>query len=88
MATISRLKPDAALHAPETQFDDPWQLAAEVGLTRGQKLAALRRWEQKLVHEMAAAGEGMPTPDSQAWQADLLAEIGKAILSLQGESPA
>ncbi len=87
MGTISRLKPDAARHAPETQFKDPWQLAAEVGLTRGQKLAALRRWEQTVVHELTAAGEGMTSGDATTPQAELLAEIGKAILSLQGETP-
>ena len=60
MGTISRLKPDAARHAPETQFNDPWQLAAEVGLTRGQKLAALRRW-------LATQGQSVPDRRWRQW---------------------
>ena len=42
---------------------------------------------ETLVHELAAGSEGMPTLASQAWQADLLAEIGKAIAALQGHLP-
>ena len=86
MSTISRLRSQEARLNPETQFDDPFQLANEVGLTRGQKLAALRRWEQKLTHEMAAASEGMPSTDTDGVKAALLSDIGQAILQLEGQA--
>lgn len=86
MSTISRLKSQEARLNPETQFENPAQLVSEIGLTRGQKLAALRRWEQKIAHELAAASEGMPSTDEDATKAALLSEIGRAILELEGRA--
>ena len=87
MGTISRLKPQNAREQPASVFADPWQLVAEIAMTRGEKLAALRRWEQSVIDEMTAANEGMPPAEADGEQAALLTEIGKAILSLEGETP-
>jgi hypothetical protein len=43
MSTISHLNTDAARLDPESVFADPAALVSEPGLTRRQKLAALKR---------------------------------------------
>ncbi len=82
MAVISSLNTDQARFNPETQFRTPRELAAAVGLTRGQKLAGLRRWEQKIADQLRASDEGMPAPDSTA-DAELLREIGRIVDELE-----
>jgi hypothetical protein len=59
MPQISRLSIARARLEPEAVFDHPDQLLAEVLLTRGQKIAALRRWRQSLEDRIRAAEEGM-----------------------------
>lgn len=83
MSTISSLNTDQARFNPETQFKSPRDLAAAVGLTRGQKLAGLRRWEQKVADQLRASDEGMPTNDRAAADAELLREIGEVVEDLE-----
>ena len=63
----------------EPAFARPLDIVTEVGLTRGQKLAALDRWEQTLKERLRATGEGMAPPEGQtADEAALIEEIAKA----------
>ena len=50
------------------------------GLTRGQKIAALERWNQTLLDRIRATGEGMePPPGQTAEEAATVEEISKAL---------
>ena len=63
----------------ETVFARPLDIVSEIGLTRGQKLAALDRWEQSLKDRLRASGEGMTPPTEQTThEAGVLEEIAKA----------
>jgi len=59
MGVISHLNTHEARFNPEAVFAEPEALEAEVGLTAGQKLAALERWsldvEARLVVEAGDA---------------------------------
>ncbi len=62
MGTIMRINVDKARFDPATVFLRPMDIVAEPGLTRGQKLATLKRWSDSLHAQLAAASEGMQTP--------------------------
>ena len=65
-------------------FDHPRDLIAEVGLTRGQKLATLARWRQYLIDKIRATGEGMtPASGETSAEAIMLSEVEKAEIELQ-----
>lgn len=88
MSEIMRLNPDKARQDPETVFDRPADIEKHVGLTRGQKLATLRRWEVDVTQRLEATDEGMPSNGTSADDAALLKEISIVIEALTaGEEP-
>ncbi len=88
MSEIMRLNPDKARQDPETVFDRPADIEKHVGLTRGQKLATLRRWEADVTQRLEATDEGMPSNGTSVDDAALLKEISIVIEALTaGEEP-
>lgn len=78
MAEIGRLERETAKHDPRQVFSSPSELAVEVMLTRGEKLATLDRWRTMVLQELAAADEGMQTRGAGSRHARELDEIEKA----------
>ncbi len=82
MSEIMRIKPEKARQDPETFFDHPGDIEKELGLTRGQKLATLKRWEADVTQRLKATTEGMPANGTSADDSALLKEIKIAIDAL------
>ena len=75
-STISHIHShDEARFNPEGEFEHPSELASAVGLTRGEKLAALDRWEFQVERRLAAGSEGMPTWGRASADLKLLEDI-------------
>jgi hypothetical protein len=88
MSEIMRIVPDKARQDPETVFSRPADVEKHVGLTRGQKLATLKRWEADVMQRLAATAEGMPPNDKGSDDAALLKEIRIVIDAINaGEEP-
>jgi len=88
MSEIMRINPDKARLDPETVFARPADIEKHVGLTRGQKLATLRRWEADVVQRLEATTEGMPSNDTTSADAALLKEIKIVIEAIAaGQEP-
>lgn len=88
MSEIMRIVPDKARQDPETVFDRPADIEKHLGLTRGQKLATLKRWETDVTQRLKATAEGMPDNDSTLVDAALLKEIKIVIEAINvGEEP-
>lgn len=88
MSEIMRIEPEKARQDPEAVFDRPADIENEVGLTRGQKIATLKRWEVDVTRRLESTDEGMPSNDENADDADLLKEIKMVIDAIQtGEKP-
>ena len=89
MSTISHLNRERALSNPEAEFANPEALLAEVGLTRGEKIGALRRWADLVERRLAAGNEGMPVNDTEERDAELKRVIGiaKERLEHPGDEP-
>ncbi len=88
MSEIMRINPDKARQDPETVFDRPADIEKHVGLTRGQKLATLRRWEADVTQRLEATVEGMPSNGTNSDDAALLKEIRVVIEAINaGEEP-
>jgi hypothetical protein len=75
MSEIMRINPDKAKQDPEAVFARPTDIEKHVGLTRGQKLATLRRWEADVTQRLEATTEGMPSNDTTSEDSALLKEI-------------
>ncbi|MGE0765128.1 MAG: hypothetical protein AB7L90_01570 [Hyphomicrobiaceae bacterium] len=82
MTEIARLSRATAKQNPGEVFENPAALAAEVMLTRGEKLGALERWRRDVLLEMTATGEGMRADPHTGRPARLLREIDAAIREL------
>jgi len=82
MTTIARLSRTAAKVNPGEAFASPADLAAEIMLTRGEKLGALERWRRDILLEMTVTGEGMRTHGLSGRLAMRLDEIDAAIREL------
>lgn len=61
MTTIARLNRSRAKDMPGSVFDAPHEIASEILLTRGEKLATLQRWRDDVLREISASTEGMRT---------------------------
>jgi hypothetical protein len=75
MSTLSHIDTEAARFNPESTFDHPRQIVDAIGLTLGQKVATLRRWEELVTRRLAATSEGMPpngTTDENVRLLDLI----------------
>ena len=85
MSMIVHINTEAARLDPASVFTRPMDIVAESGLTRGQKLAALKRWADMLQDQLAATSEGMQTPPGTCARAvATLEEIGEAQAQLVG----
>jgi hypothetical protein len=84
MVQIVNLNTEKARLEPDTVFSSPLDIVAEQGLTRGQKIAALKRWEQTLQDRLRATSEGMSPPAGQtANEAAIIERIFKALEFLE-----
>lgn len=89
MSEIMRIEPEKARQDPEAVFDRPADIGKEVGLTRGQKIATLKRWEADVVRRLDSTDEGMPSNGENSNDAVLLKEIKMVIDAIQtGEEAA
>jgi hypothetical protein len=85
MSTISRIKPDQARYDPQSEFGHPARLLESVAMTRGQKIAALDRWEFELQRRIDAGSEGMPTHGLGSEELELLEAVRQARETLRHE---
>jgi hypothetical protein len=83
MSEIMRIEPEKARQDPEAVFNRPADIENEVGLTRGQKIATLKRWEVDVMRRLESTDEGMPPNDENADDAALLKEIKMVIDAIQ-----
>jgi hypothetical protein len=81
MGTVSRLDHDKARNNPEAVFERPEDLSAEVGLTRGEKIAALKRWQGAVQRRLDSADEGM----GQNWRQNRA--VGTHASGASGDAP-
>jgi hypothetical protein len=80
MGEIVNLNVEKARMEPDVVFARPLDIVAEPGLTRGQKIATLKRWHQTLSDRMRATSEGMaPPPGQTSQEAATVEEIAKAL---------
>jgi len=88
MSEIMRISPEKARQDPEAVFGRPADIEKEVGLTRGQKLATLKRWEADVTRRLESTDEGMPSNNENSNDAALLREIRVVIEAINaGEQP-
>jgi hypothetical protein len=88
MSEIMRINPDRARQDPEAVFARPADIEKHVGLTRGQKLATLKRWEADVARRLDSTSEGMPSNDTTSSDSELLKEIKIVIEAIHaGEEP-
>ena len=78
----------AATDDPESNFDSPSALAEHIGLTRGQRLAALERWTFSVRARVDAVSEGMNSHSEGNYTQDveLLRDLEKLIEHLSHEN--
>jgi hypothetical protein len=57
MGTILRINSELARKNPEQVYTRPADIIGEIGLTRGQKIAALKRWEGRVQARLGHAPE-------------------------------
>ena len=72
------LNRDAAKQQPESAFSRPLAIVDEKLLTKGEKLAALERWQHSILEQLRATSEGMPTEGVSAGYMEALEEIEEA----------
>jgi hypothetical protein len=60
---------EEALKDPSGSFDTPDEVVNASGLTRGQKIEILKRWESDARQLMVASDENMPGGEPQQLQA-------------------
>jgi len=88
MSEIMRIEPEKARLDPEAVFERPADIEKEVGFTRGQKLATLKRWEADVMRRIESTDEGMPSNGENSDDASLLKEIKVVMEAIQlGQAP-
>jgi hypothetical protein len=85
MSEISYVNPQQARNNPEMEFASPRDIVDSKGLTRGQKLEALKRWLFDVERRLASDSEGMHQPGQSSSDVKLLEEIKAAQEELAGE---
>jgi hypothetical protein len=85
MAEISYVNARKARENPASEFSRPQDIVDNRGLTRGQKIQALKRWLFDVERRLASDGEGMAQPDASTADVALLEEIKAAQEQLAGE---
>ena len=88
MTEIVKVNTEKSRFEPDAVYAKPIDLVNEPGLTRGQKIAALERWNLSLQDRIRATGEGMaPEAGQTAEESATVVEIAHA-LALLREQPA
>ena len=87
MTNGKALNRDAAKQQPESAFERPLDIVDEKLLTKGEKLAALKRWQQSILDQLRATSEGMPTDGESAGCMAALEEIEEATRRLTPTDP-
>lgn len=85
MTEILSINTEAAKFDPPSEFGSPAELVASAALTRGQKVAALKRWAQQIADRLAATNEGMATQQTSSADTKRLDEVNAALAELQVE---
>jgi len=85
MAEISTVNPRQALDDPAYEFNHPHEIVDNKGLTRGQKLEALKRWLFDVERRLASDAEGMGPPRQANGDVSLVEQIKAAQQELGGE---
>jgi hypothetical protein len=85
MAEISYVNPRQARNDPASEFNNPQEIVESKGLTRGQKLEALKRWLFDVERRLASDDEGMVQPGHSTADLKLVEEIKAAQELLAGE---
>ncbi len=76
MPEVMRINTENAKLNPEGQFGGPQELAETIGLTTGEKIAALDRWATSVELRLNATSEGMEAPKGEtSHDAELLRQI-------------
>ena len=83
MTTIAQLPHNKATSDPASVFASPNDIVHEILLTRGEKIATLKRWRADIVAQLQAGGEGMCTNRTSARHSELLTQVEKALAMLQ-----
>lgn len=78
MTEVRALNRDAAKLQPESVFESPLEIVNEDLLTRGEKLATLKRWQLSIFGALNASNEGMATRGYASEQLTVLEEIEEA----------
>lgn len=90
MTEVAALNRDIAKRHPENVFESPLQIVDEILLTRGEKLATLKRWQFGILGDLATSKDGMGTPGyvhgQLRGQLTVLEEIEEARVRI-GKSP-
>lgn len=86
MATISNVPQNSTVD-PEQAFASPQDLVEQAGLTRGQKISALRRWRYSVEQRLAATNEGMSPEGTGNHDMALLERIDAVLLAI-ADTPA
>ena len=86
MTEIININTEKSRFEPDAVYEKPDDVVKELGLTRGQKIAALERWELALHDRIRATGEGMaPEAGQTADEAATVIEIAQALAMLRDQ---
>jgi hypothetical protein len=62
MTEVAALNRDIAKQHPENVFQSPLDIVDEMLLTKGEKLGTLKRWQLRILGDLATSEEGMGSP--------------------------
>jgi hypothetical protein len=85
MSLIADLPREKAKYNPDAVFDCPDDVVREILMTRGEKIATLKRWRDDVLSQLRAGDEGMNTRRTSAAHADTLNDIEIALAALQSD---
>lgn len=86
MSEVSKLPRGEAKLDPGSVFNSPAEIVDEVLMTRGEKIATLKRWRVEVISQLRAADEGMHTRSASAAHAELLRKIESALAEITIEN--
>jgi hypothetical protein len=90
MTEIMNINTKKATSDPESIFSSPEEVTNHVGLTRGQKIATLKKWVFMVRSRLDAVNEGMTTDAGGSYTRDseMLRQLEKNIEVLRVTTPA
>jgi hypothetical protein len=90
MTEIMNINTKKATNDPEAIFSNPQEVVEHIGLTRGQKISALKKWAFSVRSRLDAVAEGMTTDADGRYTRDseLLRQLEKNIEELRDSAPA